>query len=94
VTDYLTILSRLKAKGFASDEAKTAQQYGLDRPSLKITLGGDDGKQLGALLLRDGANAEYYAKREDNPTVYVIEEFFYRQLDKRAGDFLGEETKK
>ena len=93
VTAYLTTLGRIRAKGFAEGELKDLKRYGLNRPSLKISLGSHDGKNVATLLVGERIGADYYAKREDNPSVYTIEEFSYRQLNKQSADFLGEETK-
>ncbi|MCZ6624347.1 MAG: DUF4340 domain-containing protein [Deltaproteobacteria bacterium] len=93
VADYLRTLGYLRAKGFAEDEPKDIKQYGFDLPSLKISLEAKDGKNLGTLLLASKAGEVYYAKREGNPTVYIIEEFSYNQINKQLTDFLKEEKK-
>jgi len=38
--------------------------------------------------VRGKTGEDYYAKREGEPTVYAIEEFSYKQIDKRLSDFL------
>ena len=93
VSDYLTLLSHLRAKGFAEDEAKDLKKYGLDTPSVKIAVADKDGKNLGTLLLGSQTGTEYYAVREGSPTVYTIDEFSYNQLNKQLSDFLEEEKK-
>ena len=93
VADYLTLLSHLRAKGFADDEAKDLKKYGLDSPSLKISVAEKDGKNLGTLLLGSKAEIEYYAAREASPTVYTVDESTYNQLNKQLTDFLEEEKK-
>lgn len=91
--DYLTFLNHLKAKGFADDEAKDLKKYGLDFPSLKISIADKDGKKLGTLLLGSKTGAEYYAGREGSTTVYTVDEFSYNRLNKQLTDFLEEEKK-
>lgn len=93
VSDYLTLLSRLRANGFADDEAKDLRKYGLDSPSLKISTADKEGKGLETLLLGSKIGTEYYAAREGNAAVYTIDEFSYNQLNKQAADFLEEEKK-
>lgn len=89
VSDYLGLLSRLRAKGFAEDEAKNLKKYGLDFPSVKISIADKDGNKLATLLLGSKTGAEYYASREGSATVYTIDEFSYNQLHKQLADFLA-----
>lgn len=93
VSDYLTLLSRLRAKGFADDEAKDLKKYGLDPPAVKISAAAKDGKIVETLLVGNKTGIEYYAAREGNPTVYTIDEFSYNELNKQLTDFLEQEKK-
>ena len=93
VSDYLTLLSRLRAKGFADDEAKDLKKYGLDSPAVKISAAAKDGKIVETLLVGNKTGIEYYAAREGNPTVYTIDEFSYNELNKQLTDFLEQEKK-
>lgn len=93
VSKYLSLLSQLKAKGFADDEAKDLKKYGLDSPSVKLSIADKDGKSLGTLLLGSKTGNEYYAAREGSATVYTIDELSYNQLNKQLVDFLEEENK-
>ncbi|MGH7829346.1 MAG: DUF4340 domain-containing protein [Candidatus Binatia bacterium] len=70
--------------------------FGLDKPKVRVSITLQKGKTLPSLLIGDKTpvGGSMYAKRDDNPTVYTIEEFSYRQLNKRLADFLGEEPKK
>ncbi len=90
-TNYLSTLGSLRAKGFVEDDPKNLKKYGLDFPSVKISLDGKDGENLGTLLLASKIAGDYYAKKEGNPTVYTIEAFSYNRLDKQLTDFLQEE---
>lgn len=93
VSDYLTFLGQLRAKGFADDEAKSLKKYGLDAPAVKISTADKEEKELESLLLGGKAGPDYYAARGGSSTVYTIDEFSYSQLNKRASDFLEEEKK-
>jgi hypothetical protein len=93
VSDYLTLLSHLRAKGFADDEAKDLKKYGLDSPAVKISAAAKDGKIVATLLVGNKTGIEYYAAREGNPTVYTIDEFSYNELNKQLTDFLEQEKK-
>jgi len=90
VADYLTALGALRAREFAADEPKEIKKYGLDPPSLRVSLEGKDGKSLETLLV--GRSREgYYAKREGSPTVFAIDESSYQRINKHRNDFLAEE---
>jgi len=88
VAAYLAALSDLRANGFASDDLKDTKRYGLQPPSLRITLAGKDGKNLAGLFLGGKIQGRYYAQREGRPTIYAIEESAFHLLDKRLTDFL------
>ncbi len=92
VEDYLTTLEYLRAKGFADDRPKDKNRRGLESPTLKISLQTENGEDLGTLLSARTAAGDYYAKREDSPTVYRIEEVSYNQLNKQLSHFLEEES--
>ncbi len=91
--DYLTALSLLRAKGFADDEPKDLRKYGLAPPPLKISLEGKDGKNLGILLLGKTSSGDYFAKRQESPTVFTIDEFSFNQLNKQLSGFVEGEKK-
>jgi hypothetical protein len=93
VGDYLRALGALRAKTFVEDQPKDLKKYGLGPPSVKISLDAKDGKPLGTLLLGGRSGAGYYAKRDGEPTVYTIEEFSYKQIDRQLTDFIEEEKK-
>lgn len=93
VPDYLTALGRLRAKRLVEEEAKNIKKYGLDQPSLKVSLGGTSGKSLGNISLGNKIGGEYYAKRDGSPAIYTIEEFSFNQLNKQLSDFFEAEKK-
>lgn len=93
VADYLTALGHLRAEGFAEDELEDIEKYGFDLPSLKISIHGKEGKNLGTLVVGNKIGKDYYAKREGNPTVFTIGEFSYKQINKQLTDLLEEEKK-
>ncbi|MFQ5684212.1 MAG: DUF4340 domain-containing protein [Candidatus Binatia bacterium] len=88
VTDYLTNLRYLRAKGFADDNPRSTKPYGLASPSVKVVLNSAESKGLGTLLVGNKTGNDYYAKRAGDPTVFKIDAFSYNQLSKRLADFL------
>ncbi len=89
--DYLAVLTKIRAKGFVEDEPRDIKKYGLDSPSLKISLADREGKNLGTLLVGHRGGDGYYARREGNPSVFLLNESSYQQLNKQLSDFLQEE---
>lgn len=91
VNEYLAALARLRAKTFADDQSTDLKKYGLDRPALKISIDGKDGKNLAALQVGGKSADGYYARAEGSPAVYTIDEIFYPMLRKQPADFAVEE---
>jgi hypothetical protein len=87
VSEYLAALARLKVKTFADDQPGDLKKYGLDRPALKISIDGKDGKNLAALQVGGKSAEGYYARAEGSPAVYTIDEIFYPMLIRRPADF-------
>lgn len=88
VAKFLSLLNRLRATGFADDDATDFKKYGLDSPSIKVSIAGKNGKNLGTLLLGSKLGNEYYAAWEGSSTVYTIDEFSYNQLNIQLNDFI------
>jgi hypothetical protein len=86
VTQYLRALRDLKATRFVEDHAKDLKRFGLDQPSLRISLETKEGKNFGSLAIAK-TGSEYHARREDSPTIYAIDESAYLQIDKSIIDF-------
>jgi hypothetical protein len=91
VSEYLAALTRLRVKTFADDQPTNLKKYGLDRPALKISIDGKDGKNLAALQVGGKSADGYYARAEGSPGVYTIDEIFYPMLRKQPSDFVAEE---
>ncbi|MDP6558836.1 MAG: DUF4340 domain-containing protein [Candidatus Binatia bacterium] len=91
VRDYLESLDRLRAMGFADDEPADPEKFGLEDPSLKITLEGEEREAIATLLLGEPGPGEFYARRSGEPTVYTLEESQYRRIKKKPADFFEEE---
>jgi hypothetical protein len=91
VNEYLAALTRLRVKTFADDQPIDLKKYGIDRPALKISIDGKDGKNLAALQVGGKSTDGYYARAEGSPTVYTIDEIFYPMLRKQPADFAAEE---
>lgn len=90
VTGYLKTLSQLKATGFAAMTPKKLKSYGFSPPELTVTLEGKDGKAIGTLELGARVGEGYYAKREADQQLYIIDAAAYRAILKRPGDFVAE----
>ncbi|HEY2989738.1 MAG TPA: DUF4340 domain-containing protein [Candidatus Binatia bacterium] len=96
VAGYLAALAQLRAKTFVDDQPRELKKYGLERPGVEIALDGKDGKDvknLATLHIGNKSGETYYARSESNPTVYAIDERFYKLLRKQPADFAAEEKK-
>ena len=89
----------LDAAGSITSELKIENvtdmsQYGLDHPSLSISLQWDS--NLYTIYIGDRntvAGGVYYLKINDEDTVYTIENYKYNMLNKTKEDFAAEEEK-
>ena len=87
----------LDAAGSITSELKIENvtdmsQYGLDHPSLSISLQWDS--NLYTIYIGDRntvAGGVYYLKINDEDTVYTIENYKYNMLNKTKEDFAAEE---
>jgi hypothetical protein len=91
VRDYLESLDRLRAMGFADNEPADLEKFGLEDPSLKITLEGEGREAIATLLLGEPGSGKFYAQRPGEPTVFTLEESQYRRIKKKPADFFEEE---
>lgn len=74
------------------ENVKDMDQYGLDHPSLSISLQWDS--NLYTIYIGDRntvAGGVYYLKINDEDTVYTIENYKYNMLNKAKEDFAAEE---
>ena len=87
----------LDAAGSITSELKIENvtdmsQYGLDHPSLSISLQWDSNLYPSYIGDRNTvAGGVYYLKRNDEDTVYTIENYKYNMLNKTKEDFAAEE---
>lgn len=88
---FVDALSRLVGNEIIADEAGDLSLYGLERPSITVTVTGRDGAMLGTVRIGMRApnppTTEYTAIRAGAPTIFMLRDFQYNQLDKRKTDF-------
>jgi Domain of unknown function (DUF4340) len=87
VTTMATSLSSLNADKTIEDNATDLSAYGLNSPTLDITVTKKDGKTA-ELLIGDATptNSGNYAKLPDSPRVYTVASFVKTGLDKSVND--------
>ncbi|NIO08226.1 MAG: DUF4340 domain-containing protein, partial [Deltaproteobacteria bacterium] len=86
VSEYLSNLVSLRANKFADHKPTNLKKYQLDKPILSISLENSAAEKLGTLLI--GKNAQVFAKRVGNPTVYTIDARSYDRINKSVDDFM------
>jgi hypothetical protein len=88
----------LKGQSIIADPMPSAQPFGLDNPTVEITLIGKDGKDLAAVKMakinvkptappvpgEPAQRAEYYALASGSKAVYSLGDFSFAQLNKPA----------
>lgn len=87
VTSMVTSLSALTADKTIEDNATDFKQYGLDQPTLDITITRKDGKTAG-VIVGDATltNSGNYARLPDSAKVYTIASYVKTGLDKTDND--------
>ena len=87
VTTMVTSLSALNADKTIEDNATDLAAYGLNIPTLEITITKKDGKTAG-VIIGDATptNSGSYAKLPDSPKIYTIASFVKTGLDKSVND--------
>ena len=87
VTSMVTSLGALTADKTIEDNATDLKQYGLDQPTLDITVTKKDGKTA-EVLVGDATptNSGNYAKLLDSPKVYTIASYVKSGLDKTTNE--------
>jgi len=83
VSGMVSTLSSLNADKTVEDKAADLHPYGLDMPTLDVTIAKKDGKTV-ELLIGDPTldNAGYYAKLAGDPRVFTIASYAKTSLDK------------
>jgi len=95
ISQYVSDLHDLKGHEIIADSPADLAPFGLDRPLLKITVLGEDGKPTGTALLgaREAAGKrEYTGMAEGGPTVFLVRDYLFTRLDKQAKDFVEKPT--
>ena len=87
VTSMVTTLGSLSADKTIEDNSTDLKAYGLDTPTLEVTVTKKDGKTAG-VLVGDSTptNSGAYAKLPDSPRVYQIATYVKTGLDKTVND--------
>jgi hypothetical protein len=91
VNQYIFALARLQARSFI-DNPSDPRKYGMDKPAVKVTLGGAGGKTLAAIEAGKSGNA-WFARRDGETTIFAIDENSYKSLVKTPEDFKAQEKK-
>ncbi|HYL60228.1 MAG TPA: DUF4340 domain-containing protein [Candidatus Acidoferrales bacterium] len=104
VERMLSQLRNFKGTSIVADPMPSAQPFGLDNPSLQITLLGKDGKSLGSVKLAKitvtqsappiggeprGPRSEYYAESSASKAVFALSDFSFTQLNKPAALYMA-----
>src|SRR5262245_26521203 len=92
VSSFVGTLSRLSGSQVLADSTADLGAYGLATPPLTITVKGKDNVLIGAVRAGpygDSQPATYAVKREDDPTVFQLRDFQFKQIDKQPADFVA-----
>jgi hypothetical protein len=93
VSSFVSALSRLNGNQVLADAPADLAVYGLASPAVTITVKGKDDVLIGTV--RAGTSTpnppttEYAVKRDDDPTVFQLRDFQFKQLDKQPADFVA-----
>jgi len=87
IRNLLSTLRSMRAVDFPSDAPTDLAQYGLDAPRLKVTLGvGTDGTEKTLAIGKDNDQKQIYVQRGGQPTVFAVNDFVFRDLNKSVED--------
>lgn len=89
INSILHAILTAKRERTIDEQAKNLGEYGLERPSITLTLALKGNKDLPALLLGDKNPNGFsvYAKRGDQPVVFLVAGTFRNRLARKAADF-------
>jgi hypothetical protein len=73
VTNLLLALKALRWKDLVSPQSDEAPRFGLDKPSLEVTVSKQDGAEIGTLLMGKDEGGLTYVRLKASPAVYSIE---------------------
>jgi hypothetical protein len=83
VESMLTYLLGLQVDGFVSTSSQDLSKYGLEQPKMIITIYGNKRQQallIGKPVKDEKASHAYFAKLENNPTIFKITKEFLTEL--------------
>ncbi len=88
IRTYLSALRSLRAVSFIAEEPESLTPYKLDDAPLRIefALAGHEDAPRTVLIGDKKTETEFYAKVADEPAVYTVNDYAYRNLDKGARD--------
>lgn len=75
VSDTISTLTAAKVVRFIEPEALQTLDTGLENPFMRVTIDGNKRRQtllIGNLIKKENADDSYYAKLENNPTVFTV----------------------
>ncbi|MGH7412137.1 MAG: DUF4340 domain-containing protein, partial [Candidatus Methylomirabilis sp.] len=88
INSMLRTILTAKQERTIDEQAKNLGEYGLEHPSILLTLTLKGGKDLPALFLGDKNPNGFsvYAKRGDQPAVFLVVDTLRNRLDRKAAD--------
>lgn len=93
VGTFVGALSRLSGSQVLGDGSSDLAPYGLATPALTITVKGKDDVLIGTVHAGSRSSTppatEYTVKRADEPTVFQLRDFQFKQFDKKPADFVA-----
>lgn len=88
IRTYLSALRTLRVVSFIAEAPESLAPYKLDEAPLRVefAIAGHEDAPRTVLLGDKKTETEFYAKVADEPAVYTVNDFAYRNLDKGARD--------
>ena len=89
IRDLLNTISSLRIQDFVSDHPSGLSQYGLSRPHFRVEVWPSDGGPSNAILVgsKKDKTSNLYAKTNDETSVYLIGEYFDKNMDLKLSDY-------
>jgi hypothetical protein len=86
IRNFLSTLRSMRAVDFPAEMA--SDQYGLDEPTLAVTLTlGDDGRELRLAFGKETEQKQIFVQRNRQGTVYAVNDWVRHDLNKTVDDF-------
>lgn len=92
VNDIISALTTLEIQKFILEQNQTTEHYGLTNPTMKVSIQGNTNKEtllLGNLDPEAPNNHTFFAKLDDNPTIFTVSSTVFSKL-KNAQETLRE----